>query len=357
VASKVRIGEVLIRRESLDATVLLQALRNPPRHPMRLVSSLILSAQLDPEAGALALAEQSGYPVALERHLEHRDPAVKDLVPVELVRQWCVVPLGRTSNGRLVTIACDPTTYLHAALEHATRTPITLAIAPVIHVERLIRSVYGVEPEVPRHQDHMAQPSSSDIGDVKVSVDVERQLREAARATSRPFRIDDAPELPRRRPTGNTQTPIDTTLTQIDQAVTMSAVERLIMSCAASRWQAALLMLVVDDARAVGHRGHGALLGAPETLVLPLDAPSIVRRAIEVRGATADAPRSEQQTWLEHLLGDATTPVAAPIFVANRLHGVFIVGDPRRDHLEKSLADAGRLVDGLAGAYERFSRR
>jgi hypothetical protein len=356
VVSKLRIGEILLKHESIEAHVLLQALRNPSPAPRRLVSSLILNAQLDAQAGTLALAEQSGYPAALERHLEHRDPAVKDLIPIELVQRWCVVPLGRASNGRLVTIACDPTVYLHAALEHATRLSITLAVAPSIHVERLIRSVYGVEPEIPHEQVQIARTASSDIGEVKVSADVDRQLRREARTSSRPFRIEEAPELSPRRRTGATQNPIDSTLGDIDQAITIGAVERLAMSYAARRWKAALL-LHVSGSDVVGHRGYGDLLAEPESLVFPLRAGSILQRAIELRAATADAPASDLQVRLLHLLGEATSPVAAPIFIANRLHGVFLVGDPTRGDLAKSIVDTGLLADALSGAYERFSRR
>jgi hypothetical protein len=356
VASKLRIGEILLKHESIEPHVLLQALRNPPRAPRRLVSSLILNAQLDAQAGTLALAEQTGYPAALERHLEHRDPAVKDLIPIELIQRWCVVPLGRASNGRLVTIACDPTVYLHAALEHATRIPITLAVAPSIHVERLIRAVYGVEPEIPHEPVQIARTASSDIGEVKVSAEVDRQLRREARSSARPFRIEEAPELAPRRRTGTTQNPIETTLGEIDQAITIGAVERLIISYAARRWNAALL-LHVNGSDAVGHRGHGELLAAAERLVFPPGEPSILQRASDLRAATAEAPPSQLQTRLQHLLGDATTPVAAPIFIANRLHGFFVAGDPSRGDLSQSIADAGKLVDGLSGAYERFSRR
>src|SRR5678815_6071838 len=80
VTERIRIGELLLMRESVDPWVLSQTLRNPGPNRQRVVSLLISRAQLDPDDGALALSEQTGYPAALVRHLEKRDPGCANLI-------------------------------------------------------------------------------------------------------------------------------------------------------------------------------------------------------------------------------------------------------------------------------------
>ncbi len=321
---------------------------------MRLVSLLISRAQLDPDDGALALAEQLDYPAALQRHLERRDPSTRNDIPRELVQRWHVVPVARTREGQLLTVARDPTPMLAAALEHATRTPIVLAVSPAINIERLIRSIYGLDgsiadaPSAPAS----AAPSIADIGEVRVSRDMARSLR-SSRTVSRTYDMGDDPELPPLRRTA-AEAPLEATLAAIDRAITLVAVERLVIAYAASRWHAALL-LTVADGKAIGRRGHGDRLTSPGTIALELGMPSLLRRAIDHRGVTSDAPASVVQMQLNYLLGDATAPAAAPIFVDRQLHAMFVVGDPRASGPASSISDLVRLVDGLSAAHERFS--
>ena len=65
------IGEILLRHEHLRRRELERILAEDRKQ--RLVSTLILRAEIDVDEATLALSEQSGYPGALERHLEQRD--------------------------------------------------------------------------------------------------------------------------------------------------------------------------------------------------------------------------------------------------------------------------------------------
>ena len=340
-------------REWVDPWVLSEVLRNPVDR-RRVVSVLISRAQLDPDDGALALSEQLDYPAALTRHLERRDPAVVDLIPRELVRRWHVVPLGRARNGELVTVASDPTPMLAGALEHASGTQIALAVVPRIHIERLIRSVYGMEPAMEDAQiPHSPSSRTVDIEQIKPVVDGAR-ARQEARTVSRAFDLGDIPELPLRRANAP-DAPLEVALDQIDRAITLVAVERIAMAYAATRWHAALL-LDHADGYLVGSRGHGDRFGQPQSIMIPLSTPSIVQRAIDVRAATTEAPPSELQRRLNHLLGDARAPAAAPVVIGDRVHGALLVGDPSSPSMSSSLLEVGRLVDAMSAAHERFSR-
>src|SRR5678816_3726790 len=105
-----RIGEILLLRESLDSQQLMQAIRDQTERPgQRLVSMLIKRTLLDPDEGALALSEQTGFPAALQRHLEDRHDDVGALMPPQLAQRWVVLPVGRAREGHLVVCARDPT--------------------------------------------------------------------------------------------------------------------------------------------------------------------------------------------------------------------------------------------------------
>lgn len=150
--SRAPIGEILIRHEHLRPRELERLLTEDRKH--RLVSLLILRAEIEIDDATLALSEQSGYPAALERHLEQRDGALARTFPQGLMRNFGVVPLTRTAGGALVVVARDPSPALAEALRGELGTPIELAIAPAIFLERLIQRLAGgvpsaLPPELP----------------------------------------------------------------------------------------------------------------------------------------------------------------------------------------------------------------
>jgi hypothetical protein len=345
---KARIGEILLVREVADPFLINQALREAS--PQRLVSLLIGRAQLDPDDGALALAEQSGYPAALQRHLERRDPAYEQAIPVELVRRWVVVPLGRSSRGHLVVVARDPTPILHASLEHATRERVSLAVTPFVHLERLIRAVYGEllveEPAPPTPVPY--QPAITDLDlSMRTPPSVKR-----VRTVSRMFDEDrlELPEL--RKPAPG----LDAALLEIGNAITPAAAERLCVEHASRRWSAALL-LGITDRIATARRGRGGRIGTGElAIVLPLDVPSTLQAAVDGGAPTSATGTSNVQEALGRLLGDASTCAAAPIVTAGSVRAVLAVGVPLHGGQRESLADLSRLADALALSLERLAR-
>lgn len=345
-----RIGEMLLLRESIDALVLSQTLRQQQDTGQRLVSTLIARALIESDEAALALSEQTGFPAALQRHLERRDPSAIDAVPAQLARTWVVVPIGRSHADDLVVCARDPTPILAAALEHATGLKIKLAVAPALHVERLVRSIYGApgEPDTPLP---MAPPSLADVGEAMVG-EARPNLPRRSRTISKLIQLDDSG--PVRVPMRNL-TALEITLQEIDQAFSIVAVERMVMSYAAQRWQSALLLEIQGDA-ALGRRGHGDHLGVIDAITLPLTTPSMLASAVESRHTTADAPDSGVQRHLASLLGDPQRPLAAPVHCRDKVRAVLVVGDALEGAHRDSIIELDRLTDALGAAYDRFAR-
>lgn len=343
-----RIGELLLLKEKIDPWLLSHTLKEQATTHQRLVSLLVSRAQLDPDDGALVLSEQLGYPGALQRHLERRDPAVLELLPMQLGSRWVVLPLGRARTGAIVVVARDPTPILGAALEHAMRHPILLAVTPSVQLERLVRAAYGLAgaPEEPLP---LAAPTMSDVGDVRLEDETPLPIR---RARTVSYMFNTPHEIPMRVPPA--EAPIETTLHEVDRAITAVAVERLVMAYVAKHWSAALLARI-DGNDAVGLRGHGLGDTSPTEVTIPLHEPSSVSWAREKRQViTGEAPVSKSQDRLREALPGPTA--AAPVIATGEVIAVLVVGSPTETTETAAVAELDRLVDALGAAYDRFSR-
>ncbi len=341
-----RIGEFLLLEERIDPWVLSTTLKEQPATRRRLVSLLIHRALLDHDEGAMLLSRQLGYPAAMQRHIERRDPAVLGRIPAEIGARWVVMPLAVSRTGQLIVLARDPTPVLAAALAHVTRTEVLLSVIPAIQLERLVRTFYGA-PGRDEEPLPALPPTLADIGDMRLDRD-DTPVPRRARTVSK-LLLDSNPELPVREPAAMPSA-LENTLADIDGAVSAMAVERLLMAYAARRWRAALLAKITDGA-AIGVRGHGEF--SVDTVELPLSLPSIVQIAHDTRVPTTDPPRGPLQADLTRMLCSATTPAAVPVMVANRVDSVLAVGDPI-DGVRTTVGELDRLADALGAAYERF---
>src|SRR5439155_15460760 len=119
-AVAMRIGDLLLEQRKIKHGAIALALDEQKRTPRRLISLLIKAGVLDFDDGSRALGEQRGMPCVLERHLAARDPALAKTIPQEIGRAWCVLPIGRASNGSLVVCVRDPDSHLLATLEKHT---------------------------------------------------------------------------------------------------------------------------------------------------------------------------------------------------------------------------------------------
>ncbi len=342
-----RIGELLLLKEKIDPWLLSHTLKEQASTGQRLVSLLVSRAQLDPDEGALMLSEQLGYPAAMQRHLERRDPDVLELVPHQLGSRWVVLPLFRARTGAIVVVARDPSPILSAALEHAMRDQVVLAVTPAVQLDRLVRAAYGL-PGAPEEPLPAAAPTLSDIGDVRIEDETPLPIRRA-RTVSAVFK---GPDVAIRVPPPHA--PIEATLAEIDHAITAAAVERLVMAYTAKRWQSSLLARIID-ARAVGLRGHGLAQGDPVDVTLELAEPSQIAHAVARRQVIGEHDgTSESQARLAAALGGPTA--AAPVIAGGEVVAVLTVGAAIEISTGEALAELDRLVDALGAAYDRFSR-
>ncbi|HVK85422.1 MAG TPA: hypothetical protein VM513_14990, partial [Kofleriaceae bacterium] len=160
-------------------------------------------------------------------------------------------------------------------------------------------------------------------------------------------------QLPEGRGGPSVTKELDGTLAQIERAINRAAAEQAAINFASRRWHSALLLQISEGA-ALGRRGHGARLGTMESIILPIDEPSLVQIAYATRGATIKAPGGVVQQRLAALLGDPLGPAAAPIIAAGNVEAVLAVGDPTSPDLRNPLGKLAALADALGSAYERL---
>jgi hypothetical protein len=345
VAEKMRIGELLLLQEKIDPWVLSHTLKEQASTQQRLVSLLVSRAHLELDEGALILSEQLGYPAALQRHFERRDMDVLDLLPHQFGARWVVLPLARTKAGSIIVVARDPTPILAAALEHAMRSQVVLAVTPSFQVERMVRAAYGL-PGADEEPLPSTPPTMQDVGSADVEPETPLPLRRARTVT---YAVKAAPpDLLRSGAHG----PIDETLHEIDRAITEAAVERLVMAYATKRWHSALLLRLTDDG-ATGVRGHGTE-ARPDQFWLPLVPSSMVSMAVDVRRTVTTAPATVAQRKLDAQLGTPTA--AAPVIGGGEVVAALVVGPVIDASTGDALAELDRLVDALGAAYDRFRR-
>jgi hypothetical protein len=358
-----RIGELLLLRDKVDPWLVSHTLKeqaNAPAPGQRLVSLLVARAHLDLDEGALLLSEQLGYPAALQRHLERRDPEVLRMLPPELGSRWVVLPLARAHTGALVVVARDPAPILAAALEHAIGTPVILAVTPAVQLERMVRAAYGLPARSDIEPLPISPPTASDLGHPRPPRDDEIPLPlRRARTVSYVLRGGPPDLLHASHVAG----PFADTLLAIDRAITVAAVERLVITYAATRWTSALLARIdVDASVATGMRGHATSPADAQGITIALSPGSMIALARETRRVITDAVAESQSSparpALAAVLG-GTVSAVAPVSVASSVTAVLAVGAPRAEVEAGAdlVGELDRLVDALGAAYVRFARR
>lgn len=140
-----RIGELLLHHGWVDPLHLRAALAEQQATGTRLCSLLIARGQLDPDHAARALAEQHGVAAALERHLRNRERPLAALLPAQVARARCALPIGRMRDGEVIICVRDPQPGLTAAYEQLTHKTIVIAVASAHLLEPLLASAYEAE--------------------------------------------------------------------------------------------------------------------------------------------------------------------------------------------------------------------
>ena len=397
-----RIGELLVEQRKLRQSELTRALSEKPADK-RLCSFLISRGLIDFDDASRALGEQKGVPSALAKHLAGRDEKLAELIPAELGRVSCALPIGRTSQGAVIVCVRDPGSQVLAALRQATSAEIIMVIAPANRLEHLVLSAYGTAPSdeldvdfsttgmgdnqlmnppsvaraaaaslLPPLPDMSAlDPESvrlalTDLDDVRVDKDPTQsgQLPKFINSpTPPPPRVAENPPIatPRRSstmsdPKATRPMSLGAMSVGLEHATTREAATDLVLAYVATRWSTGLV-LAIRDKSAIGYRGHGVSM--PDLVSVPLSVPSTVQRAVETKFVSAERPVSPAQEALVRALSEPATPAAAPVLVKGQPVAVIAVGDPidRDTTVELAAADLGMLAEALGTAYQRILAR
>src|SRR5262245_44619972 len=124
-----RIGELLVEQRKLSPSDLTRALAEHP-NDTRLCSFLITRGLVELDDATRALGAQQRVACALAKHLAGRDPELAKLIPIELGRSSCVLPIGRTSKGSVIVCVRDPSSAVMTALTQAIPGDVMMVIAP-----------------------------------------------------------------------------------------------------------------------------------------------------------------------------------------------------------------------------------
>jgi hypothetical protein len=386
----VRIGELLLGQRKVRPSELQRCVDEQAAHGKRLVSLLIRVGALEFDDGSRALGEQHGMACVLAKHLAAREPMLAAMIPAELARAWCALPIGR-SKGALIVCVRDPGAQLKAQLEKQIRGDVMLVISPALRLEGLVADTYGPAPPeefdvaldsaldldpaptppkpptpptskpqppppiVPPMPDmHALDPESvrlslTDLDDARVTKDPTQsgQLTAAAKAQPRPG-SKARTTLPPPPPT------IAATSEALELAGSRDDATEAVIRFLAGHWVAGLVLAIREEA-AIGYRGHGDAIGQVESLVVSLLSPSTVQRAVETRKTAIQGYTSATQEELARRLG-TVSPSASPVLVTGQVVAVIVVGDAIHGKLgdtERALAELGKLAQLLGTAWER----
>jgi hypothetical protein len=386
-----RIGELLIEQRKLRAGDLTRALAEKPA-TKRLCSFLIATGLIDFDDGSRALGEQFSVACALAKHLAGRDPTLAKLIPPELGRGSCVLPIGKTTKGSVIVCVRDPAPALQRALEQAMRAEIMVVVAPASRIESLVAEAYGtgsdeeldidfdVAPDQPSIHPRAETPAplpplpdmdALDPESIRLSLtdlDDDRVDKDPGQSGQMP-KLGGGSTLPPAHKPVSTNVNITTrssAMTRpmslemmtigLEHSQTREDATDLVLSYVATRW-AAGIVLAIRDKTAIGYRGFGVT--APESVTLSLGLPSTVQRAVETRFVSIEAPSGAGQSTLSQALNGPSAPAAAPIVVNGTAVAVIAVSDPLDGPAARDIAaaDLAMLAEALGSAYKRIMAR
>ncbi len=349
-----RLGELLVHSRQITAEQLDAALRQQVVYGARLGTNLIELGYADLDTVAHALARLLQVPASLQRHFEHHDRQVTELVPRELAARYAAFPIAYadTSAGRrLVTCIRNPRDQgAVSALTRAAGTQVLACVAPELEIFFWLEHVYGVRRQERYRQAHpgsstplpraqsdriqavgQADALSEDVDidfDIDEEVeeeqpmpglqlvdldhsDVERDLSQYSIAGKQ----DSLSSMATGLAAAQTATPAPVARTT-DSMHRIAEVQDVLMTAAEARSAigratdrngvgnavvaflrkrfGAGLMLIAKDDMALGHRGCGGTFddSTVESILIPLSAPSMFRTAVEARQTCRGAPPS-----------------------------------------------------------------
>jgi hypothetical protein len=152
------VGELLLQRGWIGEVDLALALADLPIAKKRTCSLLVVRGVLEPDHAAMALAELLGCVAALTKHLQNRDRALAKILPANIARHHCALPLGRMRDGEIVLCLRDPKPHSQAAFERLLQAPVLITVAAAHELEPLVEMAYDTIVPPERHGLHLHIP-------------------------------------------------------------------------------------------------------------------------------------------------------------------------------------------------------
>jgi hypothetical protein len=405
-----RLGQLLLRRNVVDAARLAAALRQQVVYGGRLGTNLIELGYAGHDDIAHALAQLHGVPAALTRHFRQADPAAARLVPRSLAATHVALPIAFAMAGgqrRLVVCLRDPRDpEAIADLGGAARLAIVATAAPELSIYTWLERVYGLDR--PQRFAYATAGGASPLSvgsdsreslaleeesvDIDVDADepaeaempdelslVELDDRDVARdlvqyAHDSKHRISLLEQagvsLPRPTPAPvRAPTPpparfdFDAATAAIERAAERAEVTEAVLAYLRGAFAAGLI-LIAKDGVALGHLGFGGSVDddTVETIVVPLSVPTVLRDAHDRRATyrgptTSDHPVEDRFFRLFGLTEDPADVVVEPVVLRGRVVCLFYAhgagGGPLDDDRVAELAALARAAEA---AYVRLIR-
>jgi len=381
---RARIGQLLLEAGRLSSADLERGVAEQRASGLRFASALVKAGLITSDEAARALARQHGIPAALDRHLAGRDPTLTSRLPADVARTHVAVPvaLSRGAEGlNLVVCMREPSPEIIALLRAAAGMPIVPSVACELSLREQLELAYPRidDDSVDIDVDEPSNPFSS-IGQVDemslVELDDQYVVKDHSQNTTTTGSMPVMGALKEKRQTApggmpalddlSVPAPGPSRVLRPAEAIAALAtaneaalVSQIAIDCLRGLWKGGLIMQVKDRERvALGEHGFGGVVreATVESIVVPLDQPSVLRTAYDDRRPFAgEAPigSTVQDRFLRLFAELGTRTVAvAPVLVRARpialLFGIAPIGN-----LPEASAALATLANAMGTAYLR----
>jgi hypothetical protein len=140
---KRRIGEILVERKLITKAVLKEALESQRRTGIGITEYLIASGHIDEGKLAKCLIEQFGFPYLPIRSYDIPDEII-DLVPAEIAKKYCLMPVGRVKDVFTVVMANPLNTAAIKEIERITGYSVQQFVGYIPDILKAIEKYYRV---------------------------------------------------------------------------------------------------------------------------------------------------------------------------------------------------------------------
>jgi hypothetical protein len=388
------LSSLIVQREIATIREVEEALARQVLYGGDLVTNLLEVARLAEESVTPLLAESYGLPVGPIGELPQASSDAKRLVPAEMAARRSMYPLT-IESGKLVVVVPNPLDRdAEKELSFALELPVEQRIAPAVRVRQAIAREYGIPlerrlqrllqrmagsgdlsssmppllkgtpqvPEAPKppppsrtgfsDEPPKAMPARS--GAKVVAPAPERPVSEPAPKTLIQ-RHSQAPRPQRRR---RGPLPFDAAKKELEEATERDAVLDLFFDFARQFFDySAFFVVHHDTAEGRDAFGDGASRDRVAGIQVPLDGPSLLKKARDYGEATVIAPATEgldAVLWTDLQLTKKTPVLLVPLVVRRRVVGLLLghTGDLAIDETaKKEVVSFSRAV---GAAFERI---